>query len=351
MMKNVVLALSGGVDSAIAAHLLQTQGFQVHGLNLITWGEDDQRANVQEIGDNLHFSVDFLDIRQVFREQVIQPFINAYQDGLTPSPCVFCNRQIKWNAILQKADQIGAEYVATGHYARLKKAGDGLSQIWKAADSAKDQSYMLSFLTQNMLNRTLLPLGEYTKPQIRKIAADLNLAVSDRPDSQDLCFLACTDYRDFLQQHAEHPPLPGPIYHIDGRLIGQHQGLAFYTIGQRKGLPSATEALYVIEKRKADNSLVVGFLKDLGATTFLVNQVNWISGQSPVEPARVDVKIRYKALPVEATIEPRGEAGVLVTASKPLRDITPGQIAAFYQGEQLLGGGVIVESTSDLVEQ
>lgn len=342
-MKKVVLALSGGVDSAIAAHLLQKQGYQVYGLNLLTWGEDSQRDPVQEIADSLNFPVEFLDIRKAFQAQVIQPFLHAYQDGLTPSPCVFCNRQIKWSAILQKADETGAEYVATGHYARLKSTQDGLSQLWKAADPAKDQSYMLTFLTQNMLKRTLLPLGDFSKPEIRRIAYDLGLAVSERPDSQDLCFLACTDYRDFLRQHAEQPPLPGPIFHTDGRLLGQHQGLAFYTIGQRKGLPSATEALYVIEKRKTDNSLIVGFLNDLGATTFIVDQVNWISGQPLLQPTRFDVKIRYRANPNEAKIELQPDGRLLVTSSILLRDITPGQIAAFYQGEQLMGGGVIVD--------
>jgi len=346
-MKKVVLALSGGVDSAIAAHLLQQQGYQIYGLNLLTWGEDNQRKQVQEIADDLNFPVEFMDIRQAFREQVVQPFIHAYQDGLTPSPCVFCNRQIKWSTILQKADQIGADYVATGHYARLKFAQDGKIQLWKAVDLAKDQSYMLTFLTQDMLKRTVLPLGEFNKPGIRKIASNLGLAVSERPDSQDLCFLACTDYRDFLKEYAEQPALPGPIYHKDGRLLGQHLGLAFYTIGQRKGLPSSTEALYVIEKRKADNSLIVGFLNQLGSNLFLVEQVNWISGQCPLQPIKVEVKIRYKANPAEAMVEPQADGLFRVAADKLLRDITPGQIAAFYQGEQLLGGGVIVEGTSD----
>ncbi|MEL7627029.1 MAG: tRNA 2-thiouridine(34) synthase MnmA [Anaerolineaceae bacterium] len=345
-MKKVVLALSGGVDSAIAAHLLQQQGYQVHGLNLLTWGDDNQRESVQEIADNLHFPVEFLDVRQTFSEQVIQPFIQAYHNGLTPSPCVFCNRQIKWKAILQKADEIGAEFVATGHYARLKQNEKGLTEIWKAADLAKDQSYMLTFLMQNMLRRTLLPLGEYSKPCIREIAAGLGLAVSGKPDSQDLCFLACTDYRDFLRQHSVRPALPGPIYHVDGRLLGEHQGLEFYTIGQRKGLPSSTEALYVVEKRSADNSLIVGFLKDLGADTFFVDQVNWISGENPQKAIRAEVKIRYKAIPTKATVEPQAEGSVLVTADKLLRDITPGQIAAFYDGDHLLGGGVIVKASS-----
>jgi len=346
-MKKVILALSGGVDSAVAAVLLQRQGFAVHGLNLQTWGKDDQRGNVTDLAEKLNFPVEFLDVRQTFRDQVVQPFIDAYQGGLTPSPCVFCNRQIKWSEILRKADQTGAEYVATGHYARLRQTEDGLTQIWKAADSAKDQSYMLAFLTQPLLRRTLLPLGDHTKPHIRQIAADLGLAVSDQPDSQDLCFLACSDYRDFLRQHADQPFVPGPIFDKDGEQLGQHEGLAFYTIGQRKGLPSSTQALYVIEKRSTDNSLIVGFLQDLGADTFLVRQVNWISGQPLLDQSQIEVKIRYRAVPIEATIELQPESRVLVTVSEPLRDITPGQIAAFYQGEQLIGGGVIQEVVSN----
>ncbi|MCK9246134.1 MAG: tRNA 2-thiouridine(34) synthase MnmA [Anaerolineaceae bacterium] len=346
-MKKVVLALSGGVDSAVAAVLLQRQGFAVHGLNLQTWAEDHHRENISDLAKKLNFPVDFLDVRQTFREQVVQPFIDAYSSGLTPSPCVFCNRQIKWSEILRKADQIGAEFVATGHYARLRQAEDGLTQIWKAADSAKDQSYMLTFLTQPLLSRTLLPLGGHTKPQIRQIAADLDLAVSDQPDSQDLCFLACGDYRNFLRQHSDQAILPGPIVNKDGELLGQHEGLAFYTIGQRKGLPSATQALYVVEKRSSDNSLIVGFLQDLGADKFLVRQVNWISGKPLPDHSLIEVKIRYHSTPVKATIMLQPQSSVLVTASDLLRDITPGQIAAFYQGEQLIGGGVIQEVVAD----
>ncbi|NLE84322.1 MAG: tRNA 2-thiouridine(34) synthase MnmA [Chloroflexi bacterium] len=349
-MKKVVLALSGGVDSAIAAHMLQQDGFAVHGLNLLTWGEDHQRSGVQEIADSLGFPVDFLDVRQPFHEQVVQPFLDAYLGGQTPSPCVFCNRQVKWNAILQKADQISADFVATGHYARLERR-EGNTEIWKAADSSKDQSYMLTFLTQPMLNRTILPLGNYTKPEIRQIAADLGMAVSDKPDSQDLCFLACGDYRDFLREHAQTPPLPGPIFNQKGELLGQHQGLAFYTIGQRKGLPSSTGALYVIEKRSEDNSLVVGFLNELGADRFFVDQLNWISGKILTEPIYAEVKIRYKALPIEARVEPLAGNLVTVKTSRLLRDITPGQIAAFYQGDKLLGGGVIRDHSALLFQQ
>ncbi|MBP7212919.1 MAG: tRNA 2-thiouridine(34) synthase MnmA [Anaerolineaceae bacterium] len=340
-MKKVVLALSGGVDSAVAAHLLQKQGYEVHGLNLLTWGEDTQRHDVQEIADKLNFEVSFLDIRQTFRLQVIQPFLDAYNDGLTPSPCLFCNPQVKWAAIINKANEIGAEFVATGHYVSLKKDDDGLAQIWKASDPKKDQSYMLSFLTQDLLQRTFFPLGTYSKAQIREIATELGMSVSTKPDSQDLCFLACGDYRDFLREHSDRKPQVGPIYNREGKHLGEHQGLPFYTIGQRKGLPASTEALYVIDKRIDDNSLIVGFLGELGSDTFYVDKLNWIDGKPLLEPITAETKIRYRATPVEAIITPLDAKHATVKAIYNLRDITPGQIAAFYDGDRLLGGGEI----------
>jgi len=340
-MKKVVLALSGGVDSAVAAHLLQTEGYQVYGLNLLTWGEDNQRENVQEIADNLKFPVEFLDIRKTFQTQVIRPFIKAYTDGLTPSPCVFCNRQVKWSAILQKADQIGAEFVATGHYARLTTGQDGLTQIWKAADPAKDQSYMLSFLTQDLLERTMLPLGEFTKPHIRQIAAGLGLAVSSRSDSQDLCFLDHDDARQFLMDRAPAVTQPGEIRTTNGHLLGSHQGLAFYTIGQRKGLPAYTQPLFVLEKLPGTNTLIVGTASELGKNNFLVSPVNWISGQVPTMPVKCEVKIRYRAVPVKSTLTAVDDNGVMVETGQLLRDVTPGQSAVFYEGEKVLGGGII----------
>ena len=302
-MKKVVLALSGGVDSAVAAYLLQKQGYEVYGLNLLTWGEDTQRQDVQEIADKLNFEVSFLDIRQAFRLQVIQPFLDAYNDGLTPSPCLFCNPQVKWAAIINKANEIGAEFVATGHYVSPKRPRRFSSNL-ESKRSQKDQSYMLSFLTQDLLQRTLFPLGTYSKAQIREIAAELGMSVSTKPDSQDLCFLACGDYRDFLREHSDRQPQTGPIFNREGKLLGEHQGLPFYTIGQRKGLPASTEALYVIDKRIEDNSLIVGFLSELGSDTFYVDKLNWIDGKPLLEPITAETKIRYRAAPVEATITP-----------------------------------------------
>jgi len=342
MNKKVVLAFSGGVDSAVAAELLRQSGYDVHALNLLMWGDDEKRHSIQALADQLAIPVDFLDVRSAFRDTVVQPFINAYLDGKTPSPCLFCNPQIKWQSILSFADQLGAEFVATGHYARLVKTTENLIEIWKARDEQKDQSYMLTFLEQCSLSRTILPLGDYKKAQIRQIAASLGLSVSDQPDSQDLCFLSGSNYRDFLAEHSDRPTEPGPIYNRAGILLGQHQGLAYYTEGQRKGLPASTEALYVLEKRTRENSLIVGFKSELGRNRFYVSQVNWISGQTPNEALEIDVKIRYQAVPVKALVELQPSCKALVTASQALRDITTGQIAAFYNGDQLLGGGIIL---------
>ena len=342
MNKKVVLAFSGGVDSAVAAELLRQSGYDVHALNLLMWGDDEKRHSIQALADQLAIPVDFLDVRSAFRDTVVQPFINAYLDGKTPSPCLFCNPQIKWQSALNFADQHGALFVATGHYARLVKTTENLIEIWKARDEQKDQSYMLTFLDQSSLSRTILPLGDYKKAQIRQIAASLGLSVSDQPDSQDLCFLSGSNYRDFLAEHSDRPTEPGPIYNRAGILLGQHQGLAYYTEGQRKGLPASTEALYVLEKRTRENSLIVGFKSELGRNRFYVSQVNWISGQTPNEALEIDVKIRYQAVPVKALVELQPSCKALVTASQALRDITTGQIAAFYNGDQLLGGGIIL---------
>lgn len=340
--EKVILAFSGGVDSAVAAELLRRSGYAVHALNLLMWGNEDKRCSIQALADQLAIPVDFMDVRLVFRETIVQPFIDAYLDGKTPSPCLFCNPQIKWQSILSFADQLGAEFVATGHYARLVKTTENSIEIWKARDEQKDQSYMLTFLDQRSLSRTILPLGDYKKAQIRQIAEEFGLSVSDQPDSQDLCFLSGSNYRDFLAEHSDRPTQPGPIYNQAGELLGQHQGLAYYTEGQRKGLPSSTDALYVLEKRLEDNSLIVGFKSELGRDRFYVSQVNWISGQTPTGALEVEVKIRYQAVPVKALVELQPSGKALVTASQALRDITTGQIAAFYNGDQLLGGGIIL---------
>ncbi|MBP7197439.1 MAG: tRNA 2-thiouridine(34) synthase MnmA [Anaerolineaceae bacterium] len=345
MMAKVIVAMSGGVDSAVAAALLLKQGFDVQGLTLRLWhaSRDDSAAPeaASQVAAQLGIPWQLLDAREAFRQTVVEAFIASHLANETPNPCVLCNRVLKWAQLLNFADSQHAEFVATGHYARIRRSADGKTELCRAADAAKDQSYMLSDLTQAELSRTLLPLGDLRKPEVRAIAESFNLPVSDRPDSQDICFLDHEDYKQFLREHCPGAVIAGDIHDILGNYLGQHQGLAFYTIGQRKGLPAYTEALYVLEKQPDSNTLIVGTASQLGSARFLVRPVNWISGSPPPMPLHCEVKIRYRATPVSAALTAGEDGSVLVAVDQPLRDVTPGQSAVFYDGEKVLGGGVI----------
>lgn len=344
--------MSGGVDSSVAAALLVEQGYDVVGLMLRLWAEPggaanrcctpDAVADAQRVADTLDIPFYVRDYKDTFKNTVVNFFIDGYAQGVTPNPCVVCNRDIRFDKLLKEALSLGGDYLATGHYAWVQPGPDGILQLLKGSDSSKDQSYVLYTLTQERLARVLFPLGRHTKDQIRQIAAAKNLPVFNRPDSQDLCFLGHGDYRAFLQRHAPAVAQPGPILNSAGQVLGQHQGLAFYTIGQRKGLGlAAPEALYVLRMDRATNSLIVGPLAELGQQELTAQQVTYISGQPPAAPVSITAKIRYKAREVEATLTPLPEARARVTFTSPLRDVTPGQAVVFFQGDQLLGGGII----------
>lgn len=344
-MAKVIVAMSGGVDSAVAAALLIKQGYDVQGLTLQLWhanrteqkGLESARQVANQLGIPLHVK----DVRDSFRHEVVEAFIASHLANETPNPCVLCNKALKWAEMIDFANAQGAEYVATGHYARVIQAADGKFELWRASDLAKDQSYMLSNLTQAELARSILPLSELGKPQVRAIAQGLNLTVSDAPDSQDLCFVNREDYQQLLREFAPAATQPGEIRTAQGQLLGKHQGLAFYTIGQRKGLPAYTEALYVLEKQPESNFLIVGPASQLGSSKLLVRPLNWISGRAPALPLSCSVKIRYRASLVKSILTASEGSGVLVETDQRLRDITPGQTAVFYEGEKVLGGGII----------
>jgi len=337
--------MSGGVDSAVAAALLIRQGYDVEGLTLQLWhaNRTDQKVleAARQVARQLGIPFHVVDARESFRREVVEAFIASHLANETPNPCVLCNRALKWAQLIDYANKQGAQFVATGHYARILPAANGKFELWRATDPAKDQSYVLSNLTQQELKRSILPLGELGKPEVRAIAQNLGLAVSDTPDSQDLCFVDQQDYHQFLREFAPAATQPGEIRTIDGRLLGTHQGLAFYTIGQRKGLPAYTEALYVLEKQAENNTLIVGTANQLGSSQFLVRPVNWISGEAPALPLSCSVKIRYRANPVSSRLSTFDNSSLLVETDLPLRDITPGQSAVFYEGEKVLGGGII----------
>ncbi|HPR35728.1 MAG TPA: tRNA 2-thiouridine(34) synthase MnmA [Anaerolineaceae bacterium] len=344
-MAKVIVAISGGVDSAVAAALLIKQGYEVHALTLQLWhtNRTEQKGleAARQIAGQLGIPLDIKDVRDSFRHEVVEAFIASHLANETPNPCVLCNRALKWAQMIDFGDAQGAEFVATGHYARIVQADDGIFELWRATDLAKDQSYMLGNLTQQELKRSILPLGELRKPEVRAIAQDLGLAVSETPDSQDLCFVDQEDYHQFLREYAPAATQPGEVRTASGQLLGMHHGLAFYTIGQRKGLPAYTEALYVLEKKPETNALIVGTASQLGNSKFLVRPVNWISGETPRLPLDCEVKIRYRAIPIRSTLTAANDKGVMVELDHLLRDITPGQSAVFYEGEKVLGGGVI----------
>jgi tRNA-specific 2-thiouridylase len=351
----VVVAMSGGVDSSVAAALLVEQGHQVIGMMLRLWSEPgmessnrcctpDAMAQARRVAAILDIPFYAVDAQQVFFDQVVAgAFLEGYGGGITPNPCLACNRHVRWGFLLQRAMALGADHMATGHYVRLGQDGQGRIQVLRAADPDKDQSYVLHVLGQEQLAHALFPLGAYTKPQVRVLARRFGLPVAERAESQDLCFLAGNELRGFLQRHAPQVERPGPILDRQGRQMGTHPGLAFYTIGQRKGLGIASPApLYVLEKDTAQNALIVGPSEELGKRELVAERVNWVSGEATPAPFRAQVKIRYRASLAWGTVTPLEGERAQVTFDDPLRDITPGQAAVFYEGEVVLGGGIIL---------
>ncbi len=357
----VVVAMSGGVDSSVAAALLQQQGFDVIGMMLRLWSEPGREeynrcctpaamAMARRVAAQLGIPFYPVDAQATFHDVVVKSFIDGYTQGITPNPCLACNREIRWGLLLNHALALGADYMATGHYARLRREPSQPVQLLRAVDHAKDQSYILSVLTQEQLRHALFPVGEYTKHEIRQIAQDLNLPVAQSKESQDLCFLAGNDYASFLKRNAPTIEQPGPIFNRAGEILGEHEGLAFYTIGQRKGLGiTAPLPLYVLEKERAQNALIVGTADELGSRELLATGVNWQSGTTPTDTFRAEVKIRYTAKPMRAEVTPRDEDTARVVFNELARDITPGQVAVFYQDDLVIGGGVIyaAESSSE----
>ncbi|MGQ9849711.1 MAG: tRNA 2-thiouridine(34) synthase MnmA [Aggregatilineaceae bacterium] len=359
----VVVAMSGGVDSSVAAALLVEQGYDVIGMMLRLWAEDceegganrcctpGQMADARRIARQLGIPFYVIDTQEIFRRTVVQFFIDRYVAGQTPNPCLECNRTIRFEWLLQHALTIGADYLATGHYARVERDPDGTVRLLKARDSAKDQSYVLSVLSQEKLRRALFPVGDYTKPEVRALAQARGLPVASKHDSQDLCFLADGDYRRFLRQHAPDAMRPGPILTRDGRQLGTHSGLPNYTIGQRKGLGiSYPQPLYVLATDPARNALIVGTAAELGQSSLVAGRVNWIAGAPPAPYFRAEIKIRYKARPAWGAVSVLDDGRVTVRFDAPQRDITPGQGAVFYQGEVCLGGGIIIRAGNSETE-
>jgi tRNA-uridine 2-sulfurtransferase len=351
-MTKVVVAMSGGVDSSVAAALLKEQGYDVIGMMLRLWSEPgkeesnrcctpDSMALARRVAAKLDIPFYVIDAKDVFRNTVVEYFLDGYARGETPNPCLLCNRQIRWTFLLEHALAFGADFMATGHYVR-KQTIDGVHQLLRAVDRNKDQSYVLHVLNQEKLAKALFPIGDHPKPEIRKIAESFSLPTASRHDSQDLCFLAGEDYRAFIQRNASQMLKPGKIVSRDGEVLGEHNGLANYTIGQRKGLGiSASVPLYVLGKNAAENAVVVGTQAELGSSELIARDVSWMTGNAPSGTFRAEVKTRYTAKEAEATVSPLSTEQVQVRFDAPQRDITAGQAAVFYDGDLLIGGGII----------
>ncbi len=351
----VVVAMSGGVDSSVAAALLVEQGYDVIGMMMRLWAEEstscsthnrcctpEQMNDARRIADKIGIPFYVLDTRDVFRSTIVAFFIDQHRTGVTPNPCIECNRHIRFDWLLNNALALDADYLATGHYARVARAENGEFQLRKGVDATKDQSYVLSVLQQKHLAHVLFPIGEYPKAEVRQIAERFGLPTASKKDSQDLCFIGDGNYRRFLADFAPDVLQPGPIVLRTGEVIGQHEGLANYTIGQRKGLGiHAAEPLFVIGTNPYRNALIVGTKDELGSDCLTAKRVSWVSDHIPVEPFRAEVRIRYKAQPAPAWIEPLPDQRFIARFDAPLRDITPGQGAVIYEGDACLGGGII----------
>ncbi len=350
----VVVAMSGGVDSSVAAARLVEAGYRVHGIMLRLWVDpfeelDQARENrcctfeaisdAQRIADQLGIPFQLVHAGERFKEIVVDYFIREYSQGRTPNPCLMCNRRLRFDFMLRYAqDELGADFLATGHYARVRWTPAGV-QLLRGADAHKDQSYVLSMVPQEALRRLAFPVGDLTKPEVRALARRYGLRVATKPESQDLCFT--NDYRSFLRHWADDAIRPGPILDLAGRELGQHQGLPFYTIGQRKGLSvNSRERLFVVALDRERNAVIVGPAAALERDSLIARDVNWIL-DAPHSPWRATVKIRYKSADHPATLIPLGEGRVEVRFDTPVRGVTPGQGVVFYQGDICLGGGFI----------
>lgn len=349
----VLVAMSGGVDSSVAAVWLHEQGYQVVGGMMRLWAEEGGAPNrccspqavegarrvCQMLGVRFHV----FDFEQQFKRHVVDYFVSEYGRGRTPNPCLACNRHVKFGLLMDEALSLGANYLATGHYARVR-CESGQYQLLRGVDAAKDQSYVLYMLGQDELAQLLLPIGEHRKEEVRAIARERELPVADRHESQEICF-TMGDYRHFLRLHSGLAFEPGPILHVEGQVIGRHNGLPAYTIGQREGLGIAyEEPLYVLEIDTDQNALVVGPRGELGRTELRAGQVNFVSGKPPVEPVEITAKIRYRAPAAEGVLSYLGDAEARVWFFEPQPAIAPGQAVVFYQGEAVLGGGIIEEA-------
>jgi len=348
----VIVAMSGGVDSAVAAGLLARQGYEVIGVTMRLWSLEDPQAprhrrrccsvedtdDAREAAQALGIPHYVLNLEREFQESVVDYFLREYQRGRTPNPCLACNEHIKFSSLLSRALALEGDFLATGHYARID-CSNGRYRLLRAVDDDKDQSYVLFTLGQAQLSRLLFPIGQHRKQEVRRLAAEMGLPVADKPDSADICFIPDNDYRSFIGGRLAQSE--GEIRDVDGRVVGHHQGVAAFTVGQRRGLGVALGKRRFVTAIDPGRSLVtIGSEDDLLDDRLWAEDVSWVAGEPPPSGTAVDAKIRYRTPAAPAEVCPAGD-GVRVLFRRPQRAITPGQAVVFYRGEEVVGGGII----------